>query len=139
MKDRFGREIDYFRISITDRCNLRCCYCMPPGGVQWLSHADILSFEEITEVADRAVSLGMTKIRVTGGEPLVRRDVAVLIGMLARIPQVRDLAMTTNGILLAEHASALKAAGLQRVNISLDTIRPERFLEITRGGDIQAV
>jgi cyclic pyranopterin phosphate synthase len=139
MKDRFGREITYLRISVTDRCNLRCVYCMPAEGVPLLSHADVLSFEEICNVAETAVSLGMTKLRITGGEPLVRRDVPTLVRMLKDIPGVEDLAMTTNGTLLSDYAQALADAGLMRVNISLDTLQPERFAEITRGGELQQV
>ena len=139
MKDRYGREITYLRISITDRCNLRCVYCMPADGVPLLSHDDILSFEEIAEVTKTAVSMGVFKIRLTGGEPLVRRGVPALVRMLKDIPGVRDLAMTTNGILLGEFAQRLADAGLMRVNISLDTLRPERYAEITRGGDVRQV
>jgi len=139
MKDRYGREITYLRISVTDRCNLRCVYCMPAEGVPLLSHGDILSFEEITGVARTAVELGVFKIRLTGGEPLVRRGVPALVGMLKAIPGVKDLAMSTNGTLLAEFAQELADAGLMRVNISLDTLRPERFAEITRGGDVKEV
>jgi cyclic pyranopterin phosphate synthase len=139
MKDRFGREITYLRISVTDRCNLRCVYCMPEEGIPALSHDQILRFEEIAEVARAAVSMGVFKIRLTGGEPLVRRGVPTLVRMLREIPGVEDLAMTTNGILLGEFAQPLADAGLMRVNISLDTLRPERFAEITRGGEIQPV
>jgi cyclic pyranopterin phosphate synthase len=139
MKDRFGREITYLRISVTDRCNLRCVYCMPAEGIPELSHDDILRFEEITEVARTAVTMGVFKIRLTGGEPLVRRGVPALVRMLKDIPGVKDLAMTTNGILLDQFARELVEAGLMRVNISLDTLRPERFAEITRGGDLKQV
>ena len=139
MKDRFGRDITYLRISITDRCNLRCVYCMPEEGVPALSHDEILRFEEIAEVAKQAVSMGVFKIRLTGGEPLVRRGVPALVRMLSDIPGVRDLAMTTNGILLGEFAQQLSDSGLMRVNISLDTLRPERFFEITRGGELKQV
>jgi len=139
MKDRFGREITYLRISVTDRCNLRCVYCMPVAGVPELSHDDILRFEEITGVARAAVAMGVSKIRITGGEPLVRRGVPALVRMLRDIPGVKDLAMTTNGILLDQFARELARAGLMRVNISLDTLRPERFAEITRGGDLKQV
>ena len=139
MKDRFGRKINYLRISVTDRCNLRCVYCMPAEGVPELSHDDILRFEEITEVARTAVSMGVSKIRLTGGEPLVRRGLPGLVRMIRDIPGVEDLAMTTNGILLDQLAEELVEAGLMRVNISLDTLRPERFFEITRGGDLREV
>src|SRR3990172_5910297 len=139
MIDRFGRAIDYLRISVTDRCNLRCRYCMPPEGVPLLQPKDILSFEEIAEVARSAVGLGVTKIRLTGGEPLVRRGIEVLVRMLAAIDGVADLAMTTNGLLLDQHAAALAAAGLRRVNVSLDAIDPQRYAAVTRGGDVHRV
>jgi len=139
MKDRFGRTINYLRISVTDRCNLRCRYCVPAAGVTLLPREDILSFEEVVEVTGVAVDMGVTKVRLTGGEPLVRRDISVLVGMLAEIEGIRDLAMSTNGIFLAEHAAALAAAGLHRVNVSLDTMSPERYTEITGGGDIRRV
>lgn len=136
-QDPLRRAIRYLRVSVTDRCNLRCRYCMPAEGVVPLSHQSILRFEEITAVAKTAVSMGMTKLRLTGGEPLVRRGVVSLVRMLAGIEGVKDLAMTTNGILLGEYAQDLAAAGLMRVNVSLDTLRAERYAEITRGGDIR--
>ncbi len=139
MYDRFNRHINYLRISVTDRCNLRCTYCMPEEGIQLMNHCDILSFEEIGEVARVAVSLGIDKFRITGGEPLVRKDIVKLIAQLASIPGVRDLSMTTNGIYLENLAQPLKDAGLTRVNISLDTLNPEKFSQLTRGGDINAV
>lgn len=139
MKDRFGRTIDYLRISVTDRCNLRCAYCMPPGGVPWLPHTSILSFEEITEVARLAVARGVSKIRLTGGEPLVRCDIDGLVAMLAGLPGVDDLAMTTNGVLLDQFAQRLAEAGLRRVNVSLDATDAARYAEITRGGDVRRV
>jgi GTP 3',8-cyclase len=137
MIDPFGRTIDYLRISVTDRCNLRCRYCMPAEGVRLLRHEDILSFEEIVEVARSAVRLGVTKIRLTGGEPLVRRGIASLVALLAEIEGLADLAMTTNGVLLSKYAQALAGAGLMRVNVSLDAIDPERYAAITGGGDVQ--
>ncbi|HEY3372197.1 MAG TPA: radical SAM protein [Prolixibacteraceae bacterium] len=139
MYDRFNRPINYLRISVTDKCNLRCRYCMPEEGVQLLSHRDILSFEEITDLVKVAVGMGIDKFRITGGEPLVRIDIVTLIAMIAAVDGVRDLSMTTNGIFLEELAQPLKEAGLQRVNISLDTMDPVRFSEITRGGDISRV
>jgi cyclic pyranopterin phosphate synthase len=139
MIDRFGRTIDYLRISVTDRCNLRCDYCMPAEGVRLLPHDGILSYEEIAEVARVAVGMGVTKLRITGGEPLVRLEIETLVRMLAEIEGLRDLAMTTNGLLLARHAAALAEAGLRRVNVSLDTIDPQRFAVITRGGDVRKV
>jgi len=139
MKDEFGRSIEYLRVSVTDRCNLRCHYCMPEKGVSFLPHERILSYEEITDVVKAAVQLGVWKVRVTGGEPLVRRDITKLVEMLAAISGIRDLAMTTNGMLLAHFADGLARAGLQRVNVSLDTVDPERFHKITRGGDLRQV
>jgi len=137
--DRFNRHINYLRISVTDRCNLRCTYCMPDEGIRLIDHKDILSFEEITEVAKVAVSLGIHKFRITGGEPLVRKNIVSLIAQLASIQGVMDLSMTTNGIFLEELALPLKEAGLHRVNISLDTLNPEKYREITRGGDLTSV
>ena len=137
MFDRFERKIDYLRISVTDKCNLRCVYCMPAEGVPLLRHEDMLSFEEICEVAREAVDMGVTKVRVTGGEPLVRRGIVTLIAMLGRVEGIRDFAMTTNGIRLAEFARPLADARLQRVNISLDAIDPARYAELTRGGDVR--
>jgi len=139
MIDRFGRTIDYLRVSVTDRCNLRCHYCMPAEGVPLVSHNEVLSFEEIDEVVRAAVSMGVRKVRLTGGEPLVRRGVVDLVGMLARIEGIGDLAMSTNGVLLGGLAAGLKAAGLMRVNVSLDAIDPERYARITRGGDVRDV
>ncbi|HUS57146.1 MAG TPA: radical SAM protein [Planctomycetota bacterium] len=139
MTDRFGRKITYLRISVTDRCNLRCRYCMPAEGVKLLPAEDIFSFEEIVEVTRIAVDMGVMKVRLTGGEPLVRRDIVDLVRALAGIEGINDLAMTTNGTLLAQHARALAAAGLQRVNISLDSTDPQRYCELTRGGNIQHV
>jgi GTP 3',8-cyclase len=139
MRDSFGRTINYLRISVTDRCNLRCRYCMPPEGVQLLPREAILSFDEIFEVAQAAANIGFIKLRLTGGEPLVRRDIEVLVEMLAGIETIQDLAMSTNGTLLADHADALAAAGLQRVNISLDALNPEHYTEITGGGHLPDV
>ncbi len=134
--DGFQRGIDYLRVSVTDRCNLRCVYCMPPEGVPLLSHQDILSFEEIMLVVRAAVETGMDKIRITGGEPLVRAGIVELVRMIAAVEGIRDISMTTNGILLDKHAAKLAEAGLQRINISLDTLRPDRFRQITRTGDL---
>lgn len=136
MLDHYKRNIHYLRISVTDRCNLRCRYCMPEEGVEMLDHQDILSFEEIVEIVNAAVSLGVNKVRITGGEPLVRKGVVDLVRMLSAIKGIDDLSMTSNGILLTTYAVALKEAGLQRVNISLDTIDPERYAFLTRGGDL---
>ena len=139
MKDRFGRTIDYLRISVTDRCNLRCRYCMPSKGVPLLRHDQILSFEEIIEAARTAVDMGVTKIRLTGGDPLVRCGIVELVGSIADIDGVDDFSMTTNGILLAQYARDLHHAGMKRVNVSLDTTDPDRYQRLTRGGDIQSV
>lgn len=139
MKDACGRDINYLRLSITDRCNLRCHYCLPPGGVALKSHADILRYEELLTLVRVAVELGIVNFRVTGGEPLVRRGVVNFIADVAAIPGVEDLALTTNGQLLAGMAAPLKAAGLRRVNVSLDTLRPWRYRSLTRGGQLQAV
>jgi cyclic pyranopterin phosphate synthase len=137
--DTFGRTHDNLRISVTDRCNIRCFYCMPEKGVEFTDRAEILSFEEIERFVRVAVGLGVTKLRVTGGEPLVRRDLPVLIRKLAAIPGVQDLALTTNAVLLAEMARPLYEAGLRRVNIHLDTLDRERFLRITRRDDLGKV
>jgi cyclic pyranopterin phosphate synthase len=133
LSDSFQRPINYLRISVTDRCNLRCIYCMPPDGVALISHSDVLSYEEIYTVAKAAAELGIDRLRITGGEPLVRLGLPGLIKMLAGIEGIKDIALTTNGILLADYAAELKAAGLKRVNISLDTLKADRFKLITRG------
>jgi GTP 3',8-cyclase len=135
---RFDRVIDYLRISVTDRCNLRCVYCMPETGVPKLSHDEILRIEEIVEVAREAAALGVNKMRVTGGEPLIRRGITGLVRDLARLPGVRTVAMTTNGLLLPAMAEELREAGLQRVNISLDSLDPDLYRVSTRGGDLSA-
>ena len=137
MKDTFEREITYLRISLTDLCNLRCVYCMPPEGVKKQEHGQILSLEEIAEIARAAVSMGVRKIRLTGGEPLVRRGVLSLCRSLRSIPELRELTLTTNGLLLPAMAAELKEAGVDRVNISLDTLDPEKYRTITRGGSLE--
>ncbi len=139
MFDCFGRKIDYLRVSVTDRCNLRCAYCMAEEGIALLRHEDILRFEEIAGVVREAVAIGVTKVRLTGGEPLVRRGIVTLVAMLHAIDGIEDLAMTTNGIRLAEYADALARAGLRRVNVSLDAVDPAHYAAITRGGDVRAV
>ena len=139
MYDRYNRNIHYLRISVTDRCNLRCKYCMPEKGIKLLRHGDILSFEEIVSFTRVAVEKGVDKVRITGGEPLTRKNIAYLIQLLADIDGIKDLSLTTNGILLEEFAKSLKHAGLNRVNVSLDTVDPERYREITRGGDFDRV
>lgn len=137
--DSFGRAHDNLRISVTDRCNIRCFYCMPETGVEFMERNEILSFEEIERFVRVAVRLGITKLRVTGGEPLVRRDLPVLVRKLAAIPGVQDLALTTNAVLLAEMAEPLYEAGLRRINIHLDTLDRERFIRITRRDDLAKV
>jgi cyclic pyranopterin phosphate synthase len=137
ISDSFQRPINYLRISVTDRCNLRCLYCMPEEGVSLMSHGDILTYEEIYTVAKVAAGLGINKIRLTGGEPLVRLGLVDLVRMLAGIETVDDISMTTNGILLSQHAAELKQAGLRRVNVSLDTLKPDRFARITRCGKLE--
>lgn len=139
LQDSYSRVIDYLRISITDKCNLRCIYCMPPDGIAPVRHTDILSYEEIVRVATVAARLGVRKIRLTGGEPLVRKDIAFLVASLRAIPGIEDLSLTTNGTLLGQHANTLADAGLGRVNVSIDSFRPDRYREITRGGDLEAV
>ena len=131
--DVFGRALRNLRISVTDRCNLRCAYCMPEEDYVWLPREEILHFEEISRLTDVFMELGVDKVRLTGGEPLLRRDIAGLIRLLAAKPGLRDLAITTNGVLLAEHVGALKEAGLHRITVSLDTLRPERFAALTGG------
>lgn len=133
MRDAQGRRIDYLRLSVTDRCNCRCAYCMPADGVPMLSHDDLCSFEELARITEACCELGVTKVRLTGGEPLVRRGLLGLVRMLREVPGVRELAMTTNATLLAPVASELRAAGLDRINVSLDSLRPERYAAITRG------
>jgi GTP 3',8-cyclase len=137
--DSVGRSIDYLRISVTDRCNLRCVYCMPPEGVSRMSHDEILSYEEIRTVARAAVELGFKRIRLTGGEPLVRADLPELIKMLSQIDGIQELALTTNGTLLKNYARELKQAGLSRVNVSLDTLKADKFRYITRLGRLKDV
>lgn len=139
MKDSFGRNINYMRISLTDRCNLRCIYCMPPEGIPQMSHVDILRSEEIVRIVRIAADLGITNIRLTGGEPLVRKGIAGLISDIRAIPGIEDISMTTNAILLPRMADDLKAAGLDRVNISLDTLDAAQFAEITRLGKLDSV
>ena len=137
MKDRYGREIEYLRISLTDLCNLRCVYCMPEGGICKLPHDRILTLEEVVEIAGAAVELGIRKIRLTGGEPLVRRGIVDLVARLRALPGLHELVLTTNGILLPELAKPLRDAGLDRLNISLDTLDAEKYRRLTRGGELQ--
>lgn len=133
------KAIDYLRVAITDRCNFRCTYCMPPQGIAHRSQADILSFEEIAAFTEAAVDAGITRVRITGGEPLVRRDCSTLVSQLAAVPGVRDLSLTTNGALLAQHAGELRDAGLSRVNISIASLDERRFFHLTRGGRLKDV
>jgi cyclic pyranopterin phosphate synthase len=138
--DSLARPINYLRVSVTDRCNLRCVYCMPAEGVPHkFLHAEILTYEEIARVVEAAAGLGISKIRLTGGEPLARLGLSELVRLIAAVPGVDDIALTTNGILLPRYAEELKRAGLQRVNISLDTLQPERFRRITRRGELADV
>jgi len=137
--DSHGRKINYLRLSVTDRCNLRCSYCMPATGVAKVACAEVLRYEELLKLAAAAVRVGIEKIRVTGGEPLVRKGLPAFLGQLAKLPGLRQLVLTTNGVLLAEQAQALKDAGVQRLNISLDSLRPATFASITRGGELARV
>lgn len=139
MRDLYGRRINYLRLSVTDRCNMRCFYCMPAEGVEKTGHDAVLSFEELQLIAETAVGLGIEKIRITGGEPLVRAGITGFLGRLAAIPGLRHLALTTNGLLLAQMADELRRAGVQRLNVSLDSLKPDTFQEITRGGDLSRV
>ena len=132
MVDGFGRRIEYLRISVTDKCNLRCVYCMPEEGLPWLRRDDLLTYEEIAEVVAAMATMGLRRIRLTGGEPLVRKDLARLVALLAAVPGIDDIALSTNAVLLARQARALRDAGVTRVNISLDSLRPERADAIAR-------
>jgi len=139
MIDKHSRKISYLRVSVTDLCNLRCVYCMPPGGSELSRKEEILSLEEILKIIKHGVSLGVNKIRITGGEPLVRKGIISLVKHIAEIKGINDIAMTTNGVFLKEFATELKSSGLSRLNISLDTMREDRFHDITRGGNIADV
>ncbi len=140
MIDKFGREINYLRISVTDRCNLRCKYCMPEEGyTDLIPHSEILSFEEILSLTEAAAKIGIHKVRLTGGEPLIRRGIVELISRMSAIEGIKEIGITTNAILLADMAEDLKEAGVTRVNISLDTLDPDKYREITRGGDLNKV
>lgn len=139
MQDLYKRTISYLRVSVTDLCNLRCKYCMPPEGISKRSHNEILRLEEIEGIVRAAAELGIRKVRITGGEPLVRPGVVELCRQISAIPGIEELAITTNGLLLERYAEQLAQAGVRRVNISLDTLRPDRFSEITRGGSLEQV
>ncbi len=130
--DSFRRPINYLRISVTDRCNLRCLYCMPEKGICQISHNDVLSYEEIRSIVIASVKLGIKRVRLTGGEPLVRSGICELVRMIEKIEAIDDISLTTNGTLLTQCVAGLKQAGLKRVNVSLDTLRPDRFTQITR-------
>src|SRR5256885_14104424 len=132
LRDSWGREIKSLRVSVTDKCNFRCRYCMPAEGLEWLGRDEVLSFEEIERLVRVLAAMGVDEGRLTGGEPLVRRDLPVLVGMLAGTPGVRDLSLTTNGVLLDRFAAPLVAAGLRRLHVSLDSLSHVRFAEITR-------
>ena len=139
LTDSFGRKINYLRLSVTDRCNMRCVYCMPAEGVHLVRHDDILSYEELLLIAEAAVANGIEKIRITGGEPLVRKGILSFLEKLAAIPGLKQLVLTTNGLNLAEMAADLRSAGVQRLNISLDSLQPETFARVTRGADLKRV
>jgi cyclic pyranopterin phosphate synthase len=139
LTDSIGRNINYLRLSVTDRCNMRCFYCMPKEGVEKKPHEAVLSYEELQLIAETAVGLGIEKIRITGGEPLVRAGIIGFLEKLAQINGLRHLALTTNGLLLEKLAANLYNAGVQRLNVSLDSLNPETFGEITRGGDLKSV
>jgi len=139
MKDKFNREINYLRISLTDKCDLRCCYCMSEKGIEKKSHDEILSEEELLDVVNEAVKLGINKVRLTGGEPLVKKNILSIIEKISRINGINDLSLTTNGTRLKEMAFDLKKAGLNRINISLDTLNKDKYKYITRCGDINNV
>lgn len=139
MLDRFNRDITYIRISVTDRCNLRCTYCMPAAGVKLKEAHEILSYEQIIDIVKTAGRLGIRKVRLTGGEPLIRNDICSLISGLKKISDIQEISLTTNGSLLNHSALALKEAGLDRINISLDTLDPQKYRELTKGGIIQDV
>jgi len=137
MTDPFGRKIKYLRLSVTDRCNLRCNYCMPATGVPKLTHQDILSYEELHQVAGTAVALGVEKIRITGGEPLIRKGLIHFLNQLSGLPGLKELTLTTNGVLLPGMAEELKEAGVKRLNISIDSLTANKFSDITRGGKLK--
>lgn len=138
-RDHFGRSVNYLRLSVTDRCNLRCRYCMPAAGVEPCSHDEILCYEELLCIARAAVSIGVEKVRITGGEPLIRKGILGFLRQLGAIPNLREVTLTTNGLVLPEVSSDLKAVGVDRLNVSLDSLDPQTYAQITRGGDIRRV
>jgi cyclic pyranopterin phosphate synthase len=135
MIDQHGRRIEYLRVSVTDKCNLRCVYCMPMEGLPWLKREDLLSYEEIERIVRTMAGIGLRRVRITGGEPLVRRDLPDLVRMIASVPEIEDLSLSTNAVLLAEQADALREAGVERLNVSLDSLRPDRVDAISRRPD----
>lgn len=139
MIDNYRRDINYLRISVTDRCNLRCSYCMPKEGISQLGHDDILRYEEMLRIIKVAAATGITKVRITGGEPLVRRGVVAFISSVTALGALKDVSLTTNGLLLEQYAEGLFAAGIRRINISLDSLKEDRYRQITGGGDIKSV
>lgn len=139
MIDQYGRKINYLRLSVTDRCNLRCQYCMPEAGIEKIEHSEILSLEEIDEIVSSFVALGVNKVRITGGEPLVRKGIVTLVEKIKAHSEIKDLSLTTNGILLKDMAADLKAAGINRINISLDSLDPDKYAAMTRGGALKKV
>lgn len=139
MLDQYNRNIEYLRISVTDRCNYRCLYCMPKNGVKPISHEEILSYEEILRLVEIAAKIGISKVKITGGEPLVRRDVCNLIRNINKIKGIESVTITTNGALLEDYVNELKEAGISAINVSLDTLNPEKFQEITRCGNLEKV
>jgi cyclic pyranopterin phosphate synthase len=139
MQDGFGRRVEYLRISVTDKCNLRCVYCMPEEGLPWLKRNQLLSFEEITDVVRVMAGMGLRRLRITGGEPLVRRDLPVLVRMLRGVEGIEDIALSTNAVLLADRAAVLRKAGVNRLNVSLDSLRPERIDAIARRPAAEAI
>jgi cyclic pyranopterin phosphate synthase len=132
MKDQFGRTVQYLRVSVTDKCNLRCVYCMPMEGLPWLKREDLLSYEEIEQVLRVMAPMGLERVRITGGEPLVRQDLPELVKLIAGVPGIRDISLSTNAVLLADQAEALRSAGVQRLNVSLDSLQPDRVDAIAR-------
>lgn len=132
MIDQFGRTVQYLRVSVTDKCNLRCVYCMPMEGLPWLKREDLLSYEEIEQVIRVMAPMGLERVRITGGEPLVRQDLPELVKLIAKVPGIRDLSLSTNAVLLADQADALKSAGIDRMNVSLDSLQPDRVDAIAR-------
>jgi GTP 3',8-cyclase len=139
LTDTYGRRINYLRLSVTDRCNMRCSYCMPEQGVEKLSHTEVLSYGDLLRISAEAVGAGIEKLRVTGGEPLVRKGIVPFLKLVAALPGLKELVLTTNGLLLKEMAQGLREAGVQRLNISLDSLKPETFAKITRGADLGLV